>query len=259
MMKDIDYHIHSTHSYDARSTIFELCQKAIVLGLEEIGISDHVDFEPKDSGYDFFKYDQYTTDIEQARSVFKDQLVIWKGIEIDYQRSIEAEIIEWIQDKEFDFIIGSVHYLDHDLINHTLVARNDLRKIYERYYYEVTQSIDTGLFDVIGHFDIVSKYVDEGRSELRSFDHQENVRTILEQIIKTKSYLEMNSKWAVPKRANIPLMSSQEILEEYLRCGGELVSVGSDAHTTKELGSGIHPILEYLNNCNYKRIKLLFA
>jgi histidinol-phosphatase (PHP family) len=229
------------------------------LSIEEIGVSDHVDFEPKDLGYGFFKYDQYTADIEQARSVFNDQLVIRKGIEIDYQQCYETEIAQWMQDKEFDFVIGSIHYLDHELINRSFVAMNDLKKLYERYYHEVNQSIETGLFDVIGHFDIVSKYVDQGRSDLRSFDHRRRVRTVLKRIIESKRYLEMNSKWTVPKKPHMSLLSTREILEEYLQCGGERVSIGSDAHTTNELGRGIKPLLKQLNKSNSQRIKLLFT
>lgn len=53
-MKFVDYHVHSNFSCDGKSTLFEMSQRAIDLGIEEIGISEHMDFEPKDWGLGFF-------------------------------------------------------------------------------------------------------------------------------------------------------------------------------------------------------------
>jgi len=53
-MKFVDYHVHSNFSCDGKSTLFEMSQRAIDLGIEEIGFSDHMDFEPKDWGLGFF-------------------------------------------------------------------------------------------------------------------------------------------------------------------------------------------------------------
>jgi len=91
-MKFVDYHIHSNHSCDGKSSIFEMCQKAIGLGIEEIGFSEHVDFEPKDWGYGFFNYERYTSGIESAQDSSKNKLVIRKRVEIDCQHYFENEV-----------------------------------------------------------------------------------------------------------------------------------------------------------------------
>ena len=69
----VDYHIHSNHSCDGKSSIFEMCQKAIELGIEEIGFSEHVDFEPRDLGFGFFNYDEYTSEIGDVQDFYKDR------------------------------------------------------------------------------------------------------------------------------------------------------------------------------------------
>ena len=79
-MKFVDYHIHSTFSHDGHSSLFQMCQKAVDLGIEEIGFSEHMDFEPEDWAYGYFNYKQYTHQIEQAQTVFNNQIVIQKGI-----------------------------------------------------------------------------------------------------------------------------------------------------------------------------------
>jgi histidinol-phosphatase (PHP family) len=257
-MRFVDYHVHSLHSICGKSTIFEMCRKAIELGLVEIGFSDHMEFEPKERGYGFFNYDNYSSEIESARSLFKDKLVIRKGVEIGYQYCFEEEIKKWLRNKEFDFIIGAVHYLNHEFISHQLVARSDLKEIYEAYFDEVAQSIESCLFHVIGHFDYVSKYIDNRTPELHKFNHQEAVRKLMEKMVEKKKYLEQNSKLSVPKGTHSNILSSMEIFWEYIKSGGKLISIGSDAHSTEKLGIGIKEMLDNLEKFNGKMVKFLF-
>ena len=249
----MDYHIHSTNSKDARSTIFDMCKKAVEMDIAEVGFSEHVDFEPKDWGFGYFNYDKYSSEINDARELFKKKLVIRKGIEIDYQYCFEDEIAEWLQNKEFDFVIGSVHYLNHEIINQQLVMNEDLGKIYNAYFGEVSHSIKSSLFDVIGHFDLVKNFIDERRSNLKS-GYVEGVGKILEQVIENNVYLEINSK---ALRYNGDLAPNKEIIKAYFEAGGKLISVGSDAHSKEDIGSKIKNILTFLEK-QKKGYKLLF-
>jgi histidinol-phosphatase (PHP family) len=233
-----------------------MCQKAIELGIEEIGFSEHVDFEPKDWGFGYFNYDRYSSEIENAKESFGNKLVIRKGVEIDYQHCFEDDIRDWLQNKKFNFIIGSVHYLDHETIGDQLVRRKDLGRIYDDYFNEVTYSIQSGLFDVVGHFDLVARYVDNRRSELKNFGYQEKIRTVLEEVMENKIHLEINSKGLRDKqRDTIP---NRKIVEKFIENGGKLRSIGSDAHSTEEIGSGIKEILLFLTNYDGNKLKLLF-
>jgi len=252
----VDYHVHSNQSCDGKSSISEMCQKAIELGIEEIGFSEHVDFEPKDWGFGYFNYDRYTSGIKNAKESLGNRLVIRKGVEIDYQRFFEDDIREWLQNKKFDFIIGSVHYLDHEIIGGQLIGRKDLRRIYNDYFSEVTHSIQSGLFDVVGHFDLVARYVDSRRSELKNFDHHERIRTILEEVMRNKIYLEINSKGLREEYGDT--MPSRKIVDRFIENGGKLISIGSDAHSTEEIGSGIREILLFLTNYDGNKLELLF-
>lgn len=255
-MKLIDYHVHSNLSCDGKSSIFKMCHKAIELGIEEIGFSEHMDFEPTDWGYGFFNYEQYTSDIRKAQGFFKNQLVIRKGVEIDYQRCFEDEVKEWLQDKTFDFTIGSVHYLNHKYINRKLVESNPLQHIFAAYVQQVLYSINSRLFDVIGHFGLVNRYVENRQTELKSFNDKQMVRTLFEEIVKKKIYLEVNSKGLrEPYNNTLP---SKDTVNDFIKMGGNIISIGSDAHSIQELGSGIKEILALLENNNGNKFKLLF-
>ena len=255
--KTVDYHVHSTHSSDGRSTIPEMCVKAVELGIGEIGFAEHVDFDPRDRGFGFFNYDGYSSGIESARESFGKRLVIWKGVEIDYQRSFEDEIEDWLLGKRFDFVIGSVHYLDHKFIDRQLVASSDLRTLYDAYFAEATRSVESGLFDVVGHLDIISKIIDKGLGHGDSA-YEEGVRMVLGKIMKKKMYLEMNSKLSVLKGPCADTMPSREVVEEYIRNGGRLISLGSDAHSTEELGCGVVETLDFLSRYDRNQIELPF-
>lgn len=108
-LRFVDYHVHSNHSSDSDVALVEICKRAIQLGIVEIGFSEHVDLDPRNWGYKYFDYERYSSDIRKARELFGDQLVVRKGIEVDYQHWFEKNIREWLRDKEFDYVIGSVH------------------------------------------------------------------------------------------------------------------------------------------------------
>jgi histidinol-phosphatase (PHP family) len=235
----------------AACSIFEMCQKAVELGLKEIGFSEHVDFEPKDAGYGFFNYDRYLAEIENARRSFKNRLVIRKGVEIDYQRCFESDIKQWLKGKKLDFIIGSVHYLDHEIISRQMAIKKDLGEIYDSYFDEVGRSVQSGLFDVVGHFDLVRRYASNVKTDCR-----EKAKAILSKIAERQMYLEMNSKGL--REAFGDTSPSKRIVGDYLEIGGELVSVGSDAHSRTEIGMGIRETLDFLGSQNGNRIRLLF-
>jgi histidinol-phosphatase (PHP family) len=254
--KTVDYHVHSTFSCDGRSSIFELCQKAVELGIAEIGFSEHVDFDPTDWGYGFFNYDTYSSEIKRVQEFFEGKLVIHKGVEIDYQRCFEIKIKSWLRDKRFDFTIGSVHYLDHQIIGQQLVAKGDLSRKYDAYLDEVTKSVESGLFDIIGHFYLLRRYAESQRSELDDSYHKEKVKRILKRIMEERTYLEINSKGL--REGHGEPIPTRKTVNEYIEDGGRLVSIGSDAHSVKELGNGVKEILDYLSQYDERHLEILF-
>jgi len=252
----VDYHIHSNNSVDGKSSLFEMCYKAIELGIGDIGFSEHVDFEPNDQGFGFFKYDKFTSEIENAQKKFANKLVIRKGVEVDYQHCFENVVKGWFKNKKFDYIIGSVHYLNHELIDQQLTMKKDIKELYNSYFNEVSWSIKSGFFDVIGHFDVIGKYIDNRDLKLDKIDYWDKVKRILREIVERRMYLEINSKGL--NYANKSVTPNMKIIKRYIENDGKLVSIGSDAHSTEEMGIGIKEILNSLAPFN-DRIELLFT
>jgi histidinol-phosphatase (PHP family) len=237
-----DFHVHSLYSIDSQSTISTICQKAIDLELQEIGFADHVDFDPNDSGYNFFDYNAYTHAISNARSIYGNKLIIRKGIEIDYQHCFENKLKRWIQDKDFDFIIGSVHYINHEHI-YQLTKRSGIETIIERYVNEVLYSIRSRLFDIIGHFALdYLLYLAGKKREESNFIYQ--ARNVFRKMIANNLYLEINTRYL--RSVYKETLPSSWFITLYIESGGRLFSVGSDAHLVEEVGMGIRDILDSL-------------
>jgi len=247
----VDYHVHSDLSFDGSSTMLEICEKAVKLNMKEIGFTDHMDFNPRDLGYGFFEYEKYSSEIEGARSVFGEKIIIRKGIEIDYQSHYEDDVRRWLGDKEFDYAIGSVHYINDENVRY-LLSKRPVNEVLEDYVDEVLHSIKSGLFDVIGHFtaDFI-RHLAFGigvKSDLLTSE-----KDVLREIVANELYLEVNTKEL--RGAYRETLPSKRIIEEYIKCGARLFSVGSDAHSTEDVGYGINHVMQSLEKlCDYSLI-----
>ncbi len=233
----VDFHIHSTLSCDGHCTIDEVCRKAIEIGLVAVCFVEHMDFDPADPGYGFFDYEAYGRHLEEARRRHGDELSIFKGTEVDYQKRFEGEIRDWLADKRFDLVLGSVHYVDGRMLSEEMIAAGDLDGMYFRYLEEVRLSAESALFEAIGHLDYVKKFTGDP-SYLES---SQRLRAPLEKallaIIASGAALEISTKGLVAKSRDY--RPSLEIVRLYKRLGGRKVTLGSDAHDCRVLGTGV--------------------
>lgn len=246
----VDYRVHSQISPDARSTIDEMCSRAVELNMTEIGFSEHVEFQPKDPGYRFFDYVRYTQLIELARTKYKGRLIIRKGAEIDYTYEYEAQTREWLEGKDFDFLIDAVHYIDDISFD----LRGDLAMpvsmATQKYFAKIGQAVESGLFKVIGHFDLIRDYLPRDEDDFSPL--LEEIDTVFEKIVEKKVHLEINSR----RNAGGEPYPSRSLILRYLTKGGEFFSFGSDAHSTQDLAVGIAEIMGML--MNHGNVHILF-
>ena len=152
-----DYHIHSTFS-DGKASPEEYVEAAIKLGLNEIGFSEHVTLstEPQRWSMPQTRLPEYIAYISSMKKKFP-AIAIRTGIELDFFPGKEKPLAEICSAYPFDYIIGSVHYLGEqtvDLGPEFYIGKN-INVIYENYFNLVCEAIASGLFDIIGHPDLV--------------------------------------------------------------------------------------------------------
>ena len=231
----VDYQVHSLRSHDGKVPIMDMCKRAVAIGLDEIGFSEHKDFDPNDQVVDFFDYDLYMQEISAARLYWGDQLKIRAGVEIDYQSWFEDKIGTYLDAHEFDFVLGSVHYVDRaKVMSEEYNRTRDAQTAYADYFRAVRDSVTSGLFDVLAHLEYANRLgiAAWGRYEMRAY--QTELTAIFDRMVDERLALEINTAGIFHGiGATYPCADSVAL---FANRGGERISIGSDAHHPDQLG-----------------------
>jgi|SRR5579871_1560411 len=230
----VDYQVHSRRSHDGRATIAQQCERAVELGLNEIGFSEHKDFDPADPGVNYFDYEAYMTEIEAARDRWNDALLIRAGVEIDYQVWFEDKIASFLDTHEFDFVLGSVHYVGRKLLMSPEYNQTRTREsAYRDYFAAVADSVSTGLFDVVAHLEYANRRGVEAWGPYNPAPFRNQLNELFAMMVAREIPLEINTaglhqglELTYPTADTVALYAEQ---------GGRRISIGSDAHHPDQL------------------------
>lgn len=250
----MDFHCHSDRSFDSRAPLTALCQRALQLGFSHLCPTEHADFDPQDSGYGYLNVEAYSQALAACQELFAGQLVLLKGIEIDYQSRFDAEVRAFLAQHTFDFVIGSAHYVDGLHVEDALLEAYDPDAAYRRYFDTVREIAASGLFDVVGHLDLVKR---RGILQWGAFDprrYADEIDAVLQAAVKTGTGLEINtSGLRQPPAETFPCL---ETLRRYRELGGGTLTLGSDAHRVADLGRNIRHGLALARAAGFKAIAI---
>jgi histidinol-phosphatase (PHP family) len=133
---------------------------AISKGLDEIGFTDHVCLKPVDWAIRMEDIPVMTRQILDLKQKYESQIQIRYGLEVDYFPGYDDELKDLIESIPVDFVIGSVHFIgewNFD-VDQSLYGKWSNDKLYEKYFGLVQKAAQSGLFDTIGHIDIIKKF-----------------------------------------------------------------------------------------------------
>lgn len=230
----VDYHMHTPLCKHAVGEPEAYARRAVELGIEEIGFSDHspmpVTYDP-DWRMSSGEYPTYIDMVRRCQKAFP-QLSIKLGLEADYHPGTEGFVKGVIAAHPFDYVIGSVHYLGDwafDNPDHSgRFDREDLHRIYAQYYDLIVKLADTRMYDILGHPDVIKKF---GHRPAQDYEPLE--RRALEAVAKAGMALDVNtSGLGRPAKEIYP---SLRILKA-ARSMGIDITFGSDAHDPKRVG-----------------------
>lgn len=163
-MINFDYHMHTVYC-DGKSTVEEIVRSAISKGMSHIGFSGH-SYTSFDERYCMTKENtkKYIEEINEYKKIYGDRIKIYCGIERDYYAD------DFMTDS-FDYTIGSVHYVKagdkyFDVDDSAMVLKDtvnqyfdgDYYKYISLYYEQIGAIADVFKPDIIGHFDLVTKF-----------------------------------------------------------------------------------------------------
>ena len=244
-----DYHLHSKYSFDGNQTIEQIILKAISMEIDEICLTEHISFDPKDSSYNFFEYNDYENEIKKFSKKYSGKINIRKGLEIGEYHLYKEDFDKYFKEHNLDFIIGSIHNLNGRGFR-TNIAESGVKYTYETYFKEVLTFVKMGDFDVLGHLDIVQRYAFETGKIYNLDDYKDYIYDILKVIISRGKGIEVNTSGL----ANNLLFPKLEILRMYKDLKGEILTVGSDAHTRNRVGENISYVYDMLKGIGFNYV-----
>ena len=160
MIYRTDYHVHSTFS-DGKAAPEEYLPAAKAAGISEIGFSEHLSLfsETQEWCMNPSNVISYIDYIGKLKEQTKD-LIIRTSLEIDFIPGKEKEIASFIEPFNLDYRIGSVHYLGERSVDlgPEFYEGKDINFLYESYFEMVNLAVSSGLFDIIGHCDLIRIY-----------------------------------------------------------------------------------------------------
>lgn len=229
-----DFHMHSVVSYDGHATGAQMLAAAEVAGLKEICFTDHLDYDPlhPDNNMTFL-----TQDYNQAYDTLEHpEIRIRRGFEFGMLPDNIETLQKDLKRRHFDFVIGSVHFVKgYDIY---LPAYWETVTVDEAELQSLQQTLDCVIshddFDVLGHLTYVSKL---GRNPSKRPVEYARYREIVDEILRLLAQkgkgLEVNTSGM--DRAGV-FLPGEEYLRRFKELGGEIVTVGSDAHDTVRVG-----------------------
>lgn len=252
-MDIVDYHIHSTNSFDGKSTVEETCEKAVEIGISEICFTEHFSVDPRDVSYGVLDYKRYSEEILKAREKFGERLIIGKGLEIGepHLENYKENLKNQLDKMDLDFIIGSVHNIDGVKLR-TYMKDKDKYSLYYDYFREVYDMVVNSDIDIVGHLDLMKRYAFEIYGNYNFQDYREIIGEILKQVINQGAGIEINGS-GYENKVGEPY-PGKEVLTLYRELGGEIITVGSDSHYYENLAKHNLRMMNMLKEIGFKYI-----
>ena len=250
-----DYHMHTPLCGHAVGAPREYVEQALKVGLSVIGFSDHAPFvhcvDPKVT-MSLKQLPAYYRMIEEVRTQYKDKLRIKVAIEADFIPGYESKTKAILDDYSYDYVIGSVHFIKNWGFDNPEERQKwneqDVNKVYRDYYELLRESARSGLFDIMGHVDLVKKFGNRATEDMTK-----EVKQTAQIFRKCGVAIEINtSGLRKPVKEIYPALSNLKI---YFAAGVPL-TFGSDAHDPLDVGKDFQVGIILAKKAGYKEYVL---
>jgi len=249
-----DYHTHTPLCHHAEGTPDEYIARALAAGLSEYGVSDHAPQTPEPfDDWRMLEADlpRYFEWIAEARRHAGDRLPVRAGLECDWLPECSEWIAHLAEAFDWDYLIGSIHYLGNgwDFDNPKWLGRwaeTDVEQVWATYWSDYTRMATSGLFDFLGHPDLIKKFSYRPKGNLRRF-----YDPVIEAIAEHDVAIELNTAgFHKPCAEQYPSV-------EFLALAAEAnipITLSSDAHHPGEVARDFDQGLRLLREAGFTRL-----
>jgi histidinol-phosphatase (PHP family) len=247
-----DYHVHTRYSPDSDASMDDMVRRAVELGLDEIMFTEHQEYHPREGEQCRLRADAWFADIARLNERYRGRLVIRAGLELGQPHLYAAEARALIDAHPFDAISGSLHYVgDRNIFGREYFAERTIEQAYGDYFAELPRMAAAGGFDILAHIDGVKR---DGVRYYRRYDirvYESQVRETFRGLIANGIALELNTS-GIRRVSELhpPLVA----LRWYREMGGELITVGSDAHAPRHIAEAFPLALDLAREAGFTRL-----
>lgn len=256
-----DYHLHTKVSFDGIGTAKEMAEAARKKGLREICFTDHYDYnsDPNKEA-NLFTMESYSAAYDALNI---PGLSVRRGVEFGLTTWNTPQLEELLKLRKFDFVIGSVHYVDgYDPYDKEYWENISVENAFEKYLKGILDCVKVHHnFDVLGHLTYVCKSAhNPTHGPVPYLDYIDITDEIMKILISKGIGMEINTSGVDRAGTFLP---SAEHLKRFKELGGEIVTVGSDAHDASRMGQYVPEALDILKDifgyvCTFEDRKPIF-
>ncbi len=229
-----DFHIHSRVSFDGHDTGLAMARAAAAAGLKEICFTDHLDYDPRGTmGNLAFDTEDYSRECDELQV---PGLRIRRGMEFGRTGDNQARLRQDLQRRPFDFVLGSVHFVDDlDVYFQEFWQGKTVFQAERRYLEATLECVEAHEdYDVLAHLTYISKtHAHPAPRRVPYEDHKALVDEILGTLVRKEKGLELNTSGRDRCGGYLP---EAEYFLRFRELGGRIVTVGSDAHRCSRVG-----------------------
>jgi histidinol-phosphatase (PHP family) len=258
-----DYHVHlrpdepgtdAEHHFTAANAE-RYREAATERGISELGVSEHVHrFRQALDVWDHpFWRQQAVDDLDEYCEFVREQTDLRLGLEADFVPGREDRMANLIEARDWDYVIGSVHFLGERAVDHegwdVWDGSSDPEEVWERYFRTVGEAARSGMFDVLAHADLV-KVWGKGKPQ-PSGDPRHFYEFAMDGIAESRIAIELSTAGL---RKPVGEMYPDRALLEWCLEAGCPVTLSSDAHRPEHLGHAYEQALELLDTLGVTEI-----
>ncbi|AVQ28892.1 PHP domain-containing protein [Fusobacterium ulcerans] len=250
-----DYHVHSEFSGDSTQDMEEIIQKAISLGLQEIALTDHLEYDIEGMTDRWvLKVDKYVKRVLELKEKYKKEIDVKLGVEVGVQTHTREYLEGVVSSYPFDFVINSSHAINRiDLAFGEIQEGKTKEEVQALYFDNVLKNVELyDKFNVYGHLDFVTRY---GGPKYRGLNYKENfdrIDAVLKKLIEKGKGIEINTSGFRYKEDRF--YPCADIVKRYYELGGEILTIGSDAHVKEYLTMDFKLVYDFMESIDKKYI-----
>ncbi|MDD3204387.1 MAG: histidinol-phosphatase HisJ family protein [Lachnospiraceae bacterium] len=253
-----DFHLHSNYSGDSTAKMEDMILSGIQKGLTHMCFTEHHDIDyihenDKEKEISFLlNVDSYLYELATLKEKYINQIQLLFGVELGIQPHIKKDLLIFARGHEYDFIIASAHLCHRkDPYYPAFFEGRSDQEAYDEYFTSIIEDIKAfHNYDVFGHLDYAVRYGKTKNTEYSYLQHADKIDEILKLLIENEKGIELNTGGF---RAGLDAPNPcVDIIRRYKELGGEIITVGSDAHRPEDIGCEFAKASDILKSLGFK-------